>query len=101
MQGLRWSVESDPFEADAPIFGRLKFENIVATLNPNARRHLVLACHYDSKYFREHAFVGATDSAVPCAMMINLAYVLDGPLKKTLSQVSCSSLTFRNRASHI
>jgi len=86
MQGLGWSVESDPFEENTPIFGRLQFENIVATLNPNARRYLVLACHYDSKYYRENDFVGATDSAVPCAMMINLANVLDEPLKKTLSQ---------------
>ena len=81
-------MESDPFEEDTPLFGKLQFENIVATLNPKARRHLVIACHYDSKYFREYNFVGATDSAVPCAMMINLAYVLADPLKKTLSQVS-------------
>jgi len=86
MQELGWNVESDPFEENTPIFGRLQFENIVATLNPNARRYLVLACHYDSKYYRENDFVGATDSAVPCAMMINLAHVLDEPLKKTLSQ---------------
>jgi glutaminyl-peptide cyclotransferase len=96
MQGLGWSVESDPFEEDTPIFGRLQFENIVATLNPKARRYLVLACHYDSKYFRENAFVGATDSAVPCAMMINLAHVLDEPLKKTLSQVRHCFCNMRN-----
>ncbi|KAJ9581186.1 hypothetical protein L9F63_023645 [Diploptera punctata] len=53
MQELGWNVESDPFEDDTPIFGKLKFENIVATLNPNAKRHLVIACHYDSKYYRE------------------------------------------------
>ncbi|PNF26930.1 Glutaminyl-peptide cyclotransferase [Cryptotermes secundus] len=86
MQELDWRVESDPFEENTPIFGRLQFENVVATLNPNARRYLVLACHYDSKYYRENNFVGATDSAVPCAMMINLARVLAEPLKRTLAQ---------------
>lgn len=96
MQGLGWSVESDPFEENTPIFGHLQFENIVATLNPNARRYLVLACHYDSKYYRENDFVGATDSAVPCAMMINLAHVLDEPLKKTLSQVRHCFCNTRN-----
>lgn len=96
MQGLGWRVESDPFEANTPIFGPLQFENIVATLNSNARRYLVLACHYDSKYYRENDFVGATDSAVPCAMMINLAHVLDEPLKKTLSQVRHSFCNTRN-----
>jgi len=96
MQGLGWSLESDAFEAYTPIFERLRFENIVATLNPNARRYLVLACHYDSKYYRENDFVGATDSAVPCAMMINLAHVLDEPLKKTLSQVRHCFCNTRN-----
>lgn len=87
MQELDWKVESDPFEENTPIFGHLQFENVVATLNPNARRYIVLACHYDSKYYRENNFVGATDSAVPCAMMINLAHVLAQPLKRTLAQV--------------
>ncbi|PSN58320.1 hypothetical protein C0J52_00166 [Blattella germanica] len=86
MQELGWAVETDPFQEETPLFGTLQFENIVATLNPNARRYLVLACHYDSKYYREYNFVGATDSAVPCAMMINLAYVMAESLKKTRSQ---------------
>jgi hypothetical protein len=32
---------------------------------------LCIACHYDSKISPE-GFVGATDSAVPCAMLLNL-----------------------------
>ena len=32
------------------------------------------------QYFREDNFVGATDSAVPCAMMLDLAYSLKGYL---------------------
>lgn len=76
MRGLGWKVEEDRFEEETPVFGVLNFRNIVATLNPNADRYLVLACHYDSKYVREYAFIGATDSAVPCAMMINLAKVM-------------------------
>lgn len=80
MGDLGWEVETDAFEDNTPR-GRLKFENVVARLNPNARRYLVLACHYDSKYMREGSFVGATDSAVPCAMMINLAYVMKNKLE--------------------
>ncbi|GLV32958.1 iso Glutaminyl cyclase [Carabus blaptoides fortunei] len=70
---LDWNVEVDEFEDVTPTFGKLRFANIVATFNPNAKRYLALACHYDSKYVRENDFVGATDSAVPCAMMLNLA----------------------------
>lgn len=82
MKGLGWEFTEDAFTDQTPVFGELKFRNIIAKLNPNADRYLVLACHYDSKYTREHVFVGATDSAVPCAMMINLAEVMSKQLDK-------------------
>ncbi|XP_019758523.2 glutaminyl-peptide cyclotransferase [Dendroctonus ponderosae] len=71
-----WNVDVDEFEQETPNFGRLTFKNIVGALNPEADRYLVLACHYDSKYFKHEEFVGAIDSAVPCAMMLNLIKVL-------------------------
>lgn len=76
---LGWAVDIDEFESDTP-FGSLAFKNIIGSLNPNAERYLVLACHYDSKYFKNEVFVGAIDSAVPCAMMLNLAMVLKNEL---------------------
>ncbi|CAK9798047.1 Glutaminyl-peptide cyclotransferase [Anthophora quadrimaculata] len=76
MEDLGWTVESDSFKDRTPTFGTLEFENIIAKLNPNAKRYLALACHYDSKYTRERNFIGAVDSAVPCAQMINLAKVM-------------------------
>lgn len=82
MRDLGWTVESDVFKANTPIFGKLEFENIITKLNPNAKRYLALACHFDSKYTRERDFVGATDSAVPCAQLINLATVMTGYLTK-------------------
>lgn len=85
LEDLEWSVTIDKFHDTAPILGELHFHNIIATLNPKAERFLILACHYDSKYMPElkpHEFVGATDSAVPCAMLINLAYVLREQLKQ-------------------
>ncbi|XP_066592316.1 glutaminyl-peptide cyclotransferase [Prorops nasuta] len=86
MRDLNWDVKTDTFQENVPIFGRLEFENIITTLNPNARRFLALACHYDSKYFRENNFVGATDSAVPCAQLINLATVMNNKLKTIKQQ---------------
>lgn len=59
MKKLNWNVERNTFKDVAPIFGELEFENIIAKLNPDADRYLVLACHYDSKYMREHNFVGS------------------------------------------
>ncbi|XP_044585910.1 glutaminyl-peptide cyclotransferase-like [Cotesia glomerata] len=81
MRNLGWSLETDEFYDVTPTFGKLKFENIITTLNPNAKRYLTLACHYDSKYSREGNFVGATDSAVPCAQLLNLATVMQKQLE--------------------
>nr|KAF6430140.1 glutaminyl-peptide cyclotransferase [Molossus molossus] len=74
-----WVLEVDTFLSQTP-YGYRSFSNIISTLNPTAKRHLVLACHYDSKFFHHwhnRVFVGATDSAVPCAMMLELARALD------------------------
>ena len=75
MQRLGWDVEVDSFTEPNTVVGEVDFHNIVATLDPNAPRRLVLACHYDSKS-TPAGFLGATDSAVPCSQMINLAHTM-------------------------
>ncbi|XP_056624133.1 glutaminyl-peptide cyclotransferase [Triplophysa dalaica] len=79
-----WDVTEDSFYAHTP-YGQLPFTNIIATLNPAAKRQLVLACHYDSKYYPPQwdarEFVGATDSAVPCSMILELTRAQDEQLK--------------------
>ncbi len=75
--GDLFTVEVDEFVSATP-FGQKTFRNIVATLKRDAglvprSRRLVLAAHYDSKYFPGSDFVGATDSAVPCAMLLDMA----------------------------
>uniref|UniRef100_A0A8D8BXW9 Glutaminyl-peptide cyclotransferase n=1 Tax=Culex pipiens TaxID=7175 RepID=A0A8D8BXW9_CULPI len=90
MRGLGWNVDVDEFEDETPIFGRLTFGNVIAALNPGAERFLVLACHYDSKYFKNQVFIGATDSAVPCAMMLNLASSMKSQLETKKSDKSLS-----------
>lgn len=86
LEDLNWSVTLDTFDDVAPIKGQLTFHNIIATLNPDAERYLVLACHYDSKYMTDFEFLGATDSAVPCAMLLNLATVLKDRLEDIKDQ---------------
>ncbi|XP_050565950.1 glutaminyl-peptide cyclotransferase isoform X3 [Cygnus atratus] len=79
-----WEIEEDTFQRYTP-YGYQTFSNIISTLKPSAKRHLVLACHYDSKFFAPQwhgrVFVGATDSAVPCAMILELARALDNKLQ--------------------
>lgn len=79
MKHLNWGVEQIPFTDKTPM-GQKKFTNIIARLNPNATRYLTLCCHYDSKLME--GFVGATDSAVPCAIMMNIATNLKAELQR-------------------
>lgn len=84
MLQLGWHVDQDRFTDNTPL-GPMNFTNIVAQHNPTAKRFLVLACHYDSLMLKGvENFVAATDSAVPCAMMLQLAKILaNKPLKKS------------------
>ena len=82
-QDLGWHVEEDAFSDNTPL-GTKAFRNLIATLNPQACKRLVFACHYDSKLFANAKFLGATDSAVPCAMMTTIASELDPMLKSQL-----------------
>lgn len=66
-----WKIELDEFHEKTPD-GKVKFATIVATLNPLAPKRVILACHYDSKKF-PFEFISATDSAVPCALLLALA----------------------------
>ncbi|XP_020835466.1 glutaminyl-peptide cyclotransferase-like protein isoform X1 [Phascolarctos cinereus] len=79
--GAGWQVEVDAFSAPTPL-GPVAFANVVATLSPEAPYRLTLACHLDSKLFPPGAppFLGATDSAVPCALLLELVRALDPQL---------------------
>ncbi|KAG8217648.1 hypothetical protein J3R82DRAFT_5801 [Butyriboletus roseoflavus] len=79
LTALNWHVEQDSFIEYTP-YGQRSFTNIIATKDPTAMRRLIVSAHYDSKFFLtypENQFVGATDSAAPCAMMLDLAEALN------------------------
>ncbi|XP_061734140.1 glutaminyl-peptide cyclotransferase-like a isoform X2 [Nerophis ophidion] len=86
-----WDVHLDSFRSPTPR-GKVTFTNIVATLDPSAPRRLLLACHYDSKALPadrrapKRVFLGASDSAVPCAMILELATSLDNQLRSFKEQ---------------
>ena len=81
LRKLNWFVEEDSFHDRTP-FGMKPFTNIIATHNPDACKRVVLSCHYDSKYFSDFEFVGATDSAVPCTMILELVRILNEKLHR-------------------
>ncbi|KAI1893231.1 hypothetical protein AGOR_G00121570 [Albula goreensis] len=88
-----WSLEVDSFPSQTPR-GEVTFFNVLAVLDPLAPRRLLLACHYDSKAIPpapaapQRPFVGASDSAVPCAMILELVTALDTQLRALKSQKS-------------
>nr|ATO88036.1 glutaminyl cyclase [Conus frigidus] len=91
-----WSVQEDPFIAKTP-YGWVRFSNVIATLNPRAARRVVLACHYDSKLILFHglSFVGATDSAVPCALLMDSAKKLRQVFQEKVADASFQELTLQ------
>ena len=65
-------AEVQPFDADTP-HGRLRMANIVAVLPGRRAEVIVLAGHYDTKWFRDIRFVGANDGGSSAALLIELA----------------------------
>ena len=62
------------------------FVNLIATRDPPGANtgevgYLTLVAHYDSKMTPE-GFIGATDSAAPCAMLLHIARSLEDALSK-------------------
>lgn len=92
-----WIVEEDSFQSSTPK-GPVTFSNVLAMLNPSAPRRLLLACHHDSKILPrdpkdpQRVFVGASDSAVPCAILLELASALDTQLRALKQQVNYSRI---------
>lgn len=74
-----WHLQEDTFTAETP-YGPKSMTNLVFTHDPLAEKKFVLAAHIDSKFFPSapmNGFVGATDSAVPCAIMLDIASSLN------------------------
>jgi glutaminyl-peptide cyclotransferase len=71
--GLKVSV--DQFEAETPA-GKKQMANIIAELRGEVEEVLLIASHYDTKFFKEFDFVGANDGASSTAVLLELARVL-------------------------
>ena len=102
---LGWAVSEDAFDVDTPL-GPRRFVNVVALFgDTGSDSRLTLACHYDSKRFDWMPFIGASDSAAACAIMIQLARCLNSSLQNalnytTLNPVSSGSYLDAWRASN-
>lgn len=84
----KWSIEYQNSTSTTPITGdrQIPFANLIMTRDPPWTRpgdvgRLTLVAHYDSKITPE-GFIGATDSAAPCAMIMHAARSVDEALTR-------------------
>ncbi|KAG8972501.1 hypothetical protein FRC05_009854 [Tulasnella sp. 425] len=93
LKNLNWHIEEDTFEENTPL-GKKQFTNIIATWDPSAPRRFILSAHFDSKYFAnppDNQFVGATDSAAPCAFILDVAETLSPLLEDRQKRLKAST----------
>lgn len=83
-----WKIELHNSTSTTPVSNgkEVPFVNLIATRDPpNAAvgdvGRLALVAHYDSKY-TPTGFIGAVDSAAPCAMILHAARSIDKALTK-------------------
>lgn len=83
-----WTLTFQNSTATTPLSGtnKIPFVNLIATRDPpwataGQAGRLALVAHYDSKIEPE-GFIGATDSAAPCAMIMHAARSIDAALTK-------------------
>lgn len=50
LKKLNWHVEEDSFTDTTP-YGEKRFTNVIATKDPSAPRRVIVAAHFDSKFF--------------------------------------------------
>jgi glutaminyl-peptide cyclotransferase len=96
MKSFGFDVDIEKFQQNTPI-GNVNFANVIATypknppnqyLNKYTKDRYVFACHYDSKYYKGQNFIGAIDSAVPCAMLIDMAKFIYENIEKTNQKIN-------------
>ncbi|KAI0888205.1 peptidase family M28-domain-containing protein [Annulohypoxylon maeteangense] len=79
----KWNIEWFNSTSTTPVTGdkQVPFANLLFKREPpwvqqGQSNLLTLVAHYDSKIYPE-GFIGATDSAVPCAILMHVARTLD------------------------
>ena len=75
MSSIGLKVHTHSFHPITPQ-GRLKMQNIWGVIEGNQESVIILASHYDSKYFEDFSFIGANDSGSSSGLLLELARIL-------------------------
>lgn len=75
LQRLGLKAQEQPFEAATPL-GARSMVNVFTRIPGKRPERIILAGHYDTKFFREFSFVGANDGGSSAAFLLEMARVL-------------------------
>jgi glutaminyl-peptide cyclotransferase len=102
-----WRIELHNSTSTTPLSGgaEVPFVNIIATRDPPGApegdvSRLALVAHYDSKLTPE-GFIGAIDSAAPCAMLLHVARTLDAALTRKWAEGAGDELEVEHKGVQI
>ncbi|KNE71310.1 hypothetical protein AMAG_15549 [Allomyces macrogynus ATCC 38327] len=93
LERIGFHVELDHFNATTPM-GVKPMANVIATWDRHAPKRLVLAAHYDSKYFSRWEFIGAIDAAASCAILLDVAETVAPALHATKTDTTLQLVFF-------
>jgi glutaminyl-peptide cyclotransferase len=74
-------VKTDEFTTTTPL-GEKKMVNIIGEIPGESPDVIIVASHYDSKYYKDMRFVGANDPGASVATLVELARVLGASQQK-------------------
>jgi hypothetical protein len=81
LKGSGLNVKIDEFTATTPL-GQKKMLNITGEIPGESSEVMIVASHYDSKYFKDMRFVGANDPGSSVGALLELARVLGAQQQK-------------------
>jgi hypothetical protein len=81
LKGARIIVKTDEFPAATP-FGEKNMVNLTAEIPGESNDVIMIASHYDSKFYKDMRFVGANDPGTSVATLLELGRVLGASQRK-------------------
>ena len=81
LKGSRLVVKTDEFSVTTPL-GEKNMVNLTAEVPGESQDVIIVASHYDSKFYKDMRFIGANDPGTSVATLLELGRVLGAGQKK-------------------
>ena len=75
LKSYRLTVTVDEFTADTP-HGKKKMANVIAEIPGETKTTILIASHYETKFYKDMRFVGANDPAASVGTLLEIGRVL-------------------------